>query len=98
MVGHMFRMPEDNPAEDTPAQLSMQLAVAGSNRYRGLVGRHTTILFDVLRSDVKEKGVKLRSGKDLVRLREMATDRQDGADYGGGGGVGTDCDIKMFPD
>ena len=61
--------------EDTPAQLSMQFAVAGSNRYSGRVGRHTTNLFDVLRSGLKEKGVKLRLRRYFVRLRELATNR-----------------------
>ena len=50
MFGHVLRMPEDSPA-----QLSMQFEVAGSNRYRGRVGRHITNLFDVLRSDLKER-------------------------------------------
>ena len=70
LFGHVLRLPED-----TRAHMSLQFAVAGSNRYRGRIGRHTTNLFDVLHSDLKEKGVKLRSGRDLVRVREMATDR-----------------------
>ena len=78
--------------EDTPAYLSLQFAVAGSNRYRGRIGRHNTNLFDVLRSDLTEKGLKLRSGRDLVRLRRWRLTGRDGADYGG-----TDCDIKMSP-
>ena len=61
--------------EDTPAQLSLQFAIAGLNQYRGRVGKNTTNLFNVWRSDLKERGVKLPSDKDLVRLREMATDR-----------------------
>ena len=65
MFGHVLRMPND-----TPAQLSLQFAVAGSNQYRGRVGRHNANLFDVLQSDLKEKGVKLRSGRDLVRFRD----------------------------
>ena len=64
MFGHVLCMPEDNPA-----QLSLQFVVAGSNQYWGRVGRHTTNLFDVLPSDRKEKGVKLRSGRDLIRLK-----------------------------
>ena len=59
MFDHVLRMPKD-----TPAQLSLQFVVAGSNRYRGQVGRHITNPFDMLRSDLKEKGVKLRLGKD----------------------------------
>ena len=86
MFGHVLHM-----LEDTPTELSLQFAVAGSNRSRGQVGRHTTNLFDMLRSDLKEK---LRSGRDLVRLREMATDRTRWR----GLLAGTDCDINMSPD
>ena len=45
---------------DTPAQL--QFAFEGSTRYR-----RTTNLFDMLRSDLEEKDVKWRSGRDHVR-------------------------------
>ena len=41
---------------------------------KGRVGRHTTNLLDVLRSGLKETGVRLRLARDLVKLREMATD------------------------
>ena len=38
--------------------------------------------------------ILVRSGRDLVRLREMGLiDGQDGMNNGG-----TDCDIKMSPD
>ena len=50
MFGRGLRMPED-----APAQLSLQFVVAGSNQYRGRVGRHTTNIFDVLHSDLKEQ-------------------------------------------
>ena len=70
MFGHVLHM-----AEEYPAQLSLQFAVAGSNQYRGRVRRHTTNLLEMLHSNLKEKGVNLRSGRYLVSFRVMATDR-----------------------
>ena len=52
-------------ADDTPVQQCLQFAVGGSNRYRGRVGRHTTNLFDVLLSDLKEKGASYDRAETL---------------------------------
>ena len=47
----------------------------------------------MLRSDLKERGDKLRSGRDNVKLREMRKKTgRDGADN-----MGSDYDDNMFP-
>ena len=39
--------------------LALQFTIASSNQYLAQVGSHTTNILDVLRLDLKEKGVKL---------------------------------------
>ena len=62
MFSHVSCMPEN-----TSAQLGLQFVVDGSNQYKGRVGRHTTNLLDMLRSDLSDRC-------QVVRLTEVAAD------------------------
>jgi len=71
MFGHVLRMPED-----TPAQQSLEFAVDGSNKYRGRRGRHCKNLFSTLQADLKEAKLgTLKSKKKLKELRVLAEDK-----------------------
>ena len=55
--------------------------------------RQSNNLLDVLRSDFKERGDRLRSGRDIVKLREMIKNRTRCR-----GLHVSDCEDNMFSD
>jgi hypothetical protein len=70
MLGHILRSPENSPAS-----LALSFAVEGSCEYKSRRGRHQTNLFNVIKTDLSDKGVSLLSIDDLYELRQLANDR-----------------------
>ena len=71
MLGHVMRLPENSPA-----QSSLCFAVDCMNKLPGRIGRHRVNLLQIIRSDLNVRGIELNVYKDIVKLRELASDRQ----------------------
>ena len=61
--------------QNAPAQRALQYTVEGAQMYSGRRGRHTTNLLDILKADLKHRGMSLRNINDLELLRSAATDK-----------------------
>ena len=83
MLGHILRSPED-----TPAALSLNYAVVGSNHLNGRSGRHKINLLSLIRKDISRipidrlsknedlhQKLKLKDQQDIDTLRRLAHDR-----------------------
>ena len=69
MYGHVLRSDIK-----TPAFLSLKFAI--NNTYKSRKGRHQSNLFDILKSDLKVRDIRLESETDLFDLREHALNRK----------------------
>ena len=71
MFGHVLRMDMNSPA-----QKSLEFALAGSTKYRARSGRHCSNLLEQLRADMKlrQRG-QLRTIRQLSFLRQQAHDK-----------------------
>ena len=70
MLGHVLRSPENSPA-----QSALCFAVDAMNSMPGRVGRHRVNLLQVIKKDLKQHDIKLSSYEDVIKLRELAWNR-----------------------
>ena len=65
MFSHVLRMPKD-----TPVQLSLQFVVAGSNRYRGRIGRQPPTYLTCSAQTLKRRASSYARAKTLLDLEK----------------------------
>ncbi|KAL5247848.1 hypothetical protein ACHWQZ_G019665 [Mnemiopsis leidyi] len=71
LLGHVLRSPENSPAQSALCFVVNQVTILPGRR-----GRHRINLFDVLKSDLKNRDISLNDYSDLLSLRMLASDRK----------------------
>lgn len=71
MLGHVLRSPEN-----TPANTALSFAVNRLEYCKPRRGRHQMNLFDIIKSDLHDRGLVIDSHNDLLELRIFAKDRK----------------------
>ena len=70
MLGHVLRSPEN-----TPANTSLSFVVNSRGLLKSRVGRHQMNLFNIIKSDLCDRGINLNCLNDLQHLRTLAKNR-----------------------
>ncbi|KAL5247145.1 hypothetical protein ACHWQZ_G019116 [Mnemiopsis leidyi] len=71
LLGHVLRSPENSPAQSALCFVVNQVTILPGRR-----GRHRINLFDVLKSDLKNRDISLNDYSDILNLRMLASDRK----------------------
>jgi hypothetical protein len=72
LLGHILRSPENSPA-----QSALCFVVGHVKTLPGRRGKHRINLFDVLKSDMKNRDILLNDYHDLLSLRILASDKKN---------------------
>ena len=71
LLGHILRSPENSLAQSALCFFINQVTILPGRR-----GRHRINLFDVLKSNLKNRDILLNDYSDLLSLRMLASDRK----------------------